>query len=117
MIPVGTVPTISMIARRSSGSLIRPRAAARKNPTMIRAQSRRYRKSRAAGGPEVEDREHRHEGGTRLPKVEPDERRDHHRVAERGHGKELCDSLERGQEEDQSGAQHWPEPTSPSRVL
>ena len=51
MIPVGTVPTTSMIARRWSGSSIRPRAAARTNPVMIRAQSRRYRKSRAAAVP------------------------------------------------------------------
>ena len=41
MIPAGTVPTTSMIARRWSGSSMRPRTAARKNPAMIRAQSRR----------------------------------------------------------------------------
>jgi len=65
------------------------------------------------GGPDVEKSEHRDERRAGFVEVEPDQAGDNHRVAQRGHRKKLGDSLERGEEEDESGAQHWPEPTSP----
>ena len=69
------------------------------------------------GSAEVQYRKHRDECGAALLEMEPDERWHDHRMTERRNREELRDSLQRGEEEDQPGAQHRPEPTSPSRVV
>ena len=69
------------------------------------------------GGPEMEEREHRDERRAGLIEIEPYQPWNDHCMPQRGHRKEFGDSLERGEKEDKSGAQHWPEPTSPSRVV
>ncbi len=74
-------------------------------------------KEQGPGGPEVEDREHRHERGVCLAEIQPDQRRHHDGVAERRHGKELGDALEGGKKQDQTCAQHRQSLPSHSRVL
>ena len=58
------------------------------------------------GRAKVEHGEDRDECGVGFPKVEPDERRHHDGVAERGHGEQLGQPLQGREEKDQTGAQH-----------
>ena len=96
---------------------MRPLTAAPKNPRTIRDPVAAIQDEERSRRPDVQQREHRHERGAGLVEIETQQAWDDHRMAQRGHRKKLSDSLERGEEEDKSGAQHWPEPTSPSRVV